>query len=58
MRYILMLKIYPSHDQQKTPMKRMAIEEDIKGAIVYLASDMSAYVTGHDLVVDGGWTTW
>ena len=44
--------------EEKTPMKRMATEEDIKGAIAYLASDMSAYVTGHDLVIDGGWTIW
>ena len=39
----------------KTPLGRMATEEDFRGAIAYLATDMSSYVTGQNLAVDGGW---
>jgi NAD(P)-dependent dehydrogenase (short-subunit alcohol dehydrogenase family) len=42
----------------KTPLKRMATEEDYKAGVAFLASDMSRYVTGHNLVIDGGWTAW
>lgn len=44
--------------EERTPLKRMATEEDIRGAIAYLASDLSKYVTGQNLAVDGGWGVW
>jgi len=40
----------------KVPLKRMGTPEDILSAAFYLLSDESSYVTGHNLVVDGGWT--
>lgn len=43
---------------KKTPLGRMATEEDLIGAISYLASDLSKYVTAQVLRVDGGWSGW
>ncbi len=41
-----------------TPMQRLGLPADLQGGLVFLASDASSYVTGHDLVIDGGYTLW
>lgn len=43
---------------EKTPMGRMAEVTDLTGALVFLACEASDYVTGHDIVVDGGYCAW
>ena len=44
--------------EAKTPLGRMANEEDFRGAIAYFTSDLSRYVTGVNLAIDGGWGIW
>jgi len=41
---------------ERTPLRRMATPDDIAPGAVYLLSDAAGYVTGHNLLIDGGWT--
>lgn len=47
---------FVSQYERNTPLSRMAEPDDFKGPIVYLSSDSSRYMTGQNLIVDGGWT--
>lgn len=43
---------------KRTPLKRMGTEEEVAGIVAMLAGDVSSYVTGQNVLVDGGWTAW
>jgi NAD(P)-dependent dehydrogenase (short-subunit alcohol dehydrogenase family) len=51
-------KTFIKNLERKVPMKRIGKPIELAGACVFLASDASSYVTGQNLMVDGGWTAW
>ncbi len=44
--------------KSKSPMERMGTPHEVKGALLLLASEAGSYITGQNLLVDGGWTAW
>lgn len=51
-------KEFVARYEARTPLGRMATEDDFRGIVAFLASDMAAYVTGQNIMIDGGWGIW
>jgi NAD(P)-dependent dehydrogenase (short-subunit alcohol dehydrogenase family) len=51
-------KKFLSKLKKNIPLNRIGLPSDIKTSIIYLSSKNSSYVTGTNLIVDGGWTAW
>ena len=44
--------------ESKSPLRRMGLPHELKGALLLLVSDAGSYITGENITVDGGWTAW
>ncbi len=51
-------EIFVERYEARTPLGRMARENDFIGSIAFLCSDLSNYITGQNIIVDGGWSSW
>ena len=51
-------EVFEKNFSEFSPMGRMSYNHEVAPALIYLLSNASSYVTGHNLIVDGGWTMW